>query len=70
MQPKKEALVQEQKKTVDSEQLITTSQQQRLSVIENQRQSLEIASAIVRKNIDTFKSGKAPLALESILATL
>lgn len=66
----KESLVQEQKKAVDTDQLINTAQQQRLSVIENQRQAVEIASGIVRKNLETFKSGKAPLTLESILATL
>lgn len=66
----KETLVQEQKKASEQEQLINSSQQQRLAVIENQRQSLEIASGIVRKNLEVFQSGKAPLTLHAILSQL
>lgn len=66
----RESLVQEQKKAKEQNLAFDSRQQQLLSVIENQKQALENAAAIVRQNINDFKSGKDPLTLESIQKTL
>ena len=62
----KETLLQEQKQAESKEQLVDSSLQQRLAVIENQKQALESASAIIRKNQEAFKTGAAPFTQESV----
>lgn len=59
-------LVDEQKK-LDKEGVPRDSaQQQKITLLNNQRQALDKAVAILRKNADVFKSGKKPYTAEDV----
>lgn len=66
----RDALAQEQKKLKDKGLSVETSQEQLLSILDNQRNALDKAAGIIKKNIDTIKAAKKPLTAEEIAASL
>lgn len=67
---KRDVLVQEQKKKKDEGSNLDFNQEQLLSILNNQYNTLDSASAILRKNSDEFKAGQKPLRLAEIIAAL
>lgn len=66
----KAAIVQEQKKLKEQNALLDSSKQQLLGLLDNQRNALESAVAIIKKRIGDFKAGKKPLTEQAITAAL
>lgn len=66
----REALIQEQKKIKEQGLSLESGQEQLLSILENQRNALDKANAIIRKNLDTISAFKKPLTLQQIAANL
>lgn len=64
------ALNDEQQKLKAQGVAITLSQEQSLALLDNQRNTLENALAIIRKNLDTFKAAKPPLSPAEIAKSL
>ena len=60
----------EQKKLKDQGLTVESSQEQQLALLENQRNALETASSIIRKNMDSFKAAKKPLTYADIAKAL
>nr|MBA3816053.1 protein translocase subunit SecD [Parachlamydiaceae bacterium] len=66
----REGIVQEQKKLKEQGLNSDSSQDQLLAVIDNQRNTLEKASGIIQKNMDSIKAFKKPLTLEGLSTNL
>lgn len=66
----REALLQEQKKLKEQGLTVDSSQEQLLAILENQRNTLDKAKEIIRKNIDTVNGFKKPLTIKEITASL
>jgi SecD/SecF fusion protein len=56
-----ENLLQEQKKLKEKDQFLDSQQLQLLSLLQNQRETIETANAIIRRHIADFKVAKKPL---------
>lgn len=65
-----EALTQEQKKMKESGRFLDTEQKQLLILLENQRNTLETANALIRTNRATIKEAKKPLTQAAIQESL
>lgn len=66
----KDALQAELKKAKDAGRPVDSSQEHQVSVLENQRRTLESAITLVQKNGELFKNTAAPLNEEAIRAEL
>jgi SecD/SecF fusion protein len=62
----KEALVKEQKKAKDQGLPFEFSQEQMISLLERQRNTLEVANDIIRKNLSNFSASQKPLTQAEI----
>lgn len=66
----RDALNQEQKKLKEKGLTVDSNQEQQIANLDNQRNALDKASAIIRKNNDAFKASKKPLANMEVAASL
>lgn len=66
----RDAIVQEQKKLKEQGISSDSSQEQLLAMLNNQRSTLEKASAILTKNMESIKAFKKPLTLDAITTSL
>lgn len=64
------ALLEEQKKIKAQGLRAESGQEQQLALLNNQRNALEAASAVIQKNIDSFKSAKKALTQAEIAKAL
>ena len=60
----------EQAKLQKEGKFLTSNQQQRLEVLESQKNLLDSAASIVKRNNSTFEQGQDPMTREAILKTL
>ncbi len=64
------SMKEEQKKLLEEGKFFDSVQQQKLEVFENQKNILDSAASIVRRNNSAFEKGAAPLTAEELLKTL
>lgn len=64
-----DTILADQKKLKEQGQVLSSEQVQALTLLQNQRNALDTASTLIRKNMSSFKAAKKPIERKDILAS-